>query len=89
MPSMSFVDLDILMFSAEMAIFVEGTHLAQDYAVSPTFLIPAFVVIHTINFTNFHKSQKKDMIFELRHLFISESMSKINFQYHCDNYVPQ
>ena len=45
MPSMSFVDLDILMFSAEMAIFVEGTHLAQDYAVSPTFLIPAFVVV--------------------------------------------
>ena len=59
MLSMSFVDLDTLMFSAEMAIFVEGTRLAQDCAVSPTFLIPTFVVIHTINFTNFHKSQKK------------------------------
>ena len=35
----------ILMFSAEMAIFVEGTRLAQDYAVSPTFLIPAFVIL--------------------------------------------
>ena len=45
MLSMSFVDLDILMLSAEMATFVEGTRLAQDYAVSPTFLIPAFVVL--------------------------------------------
>ena len=44
MLSMSFVDLDTLMFSAEMAIFVEGTHLAQDYAVSPMCFISAFVV---------------------------------------------
>ena len=59
MLSMSFVDLDILMFCAEMATFVEGTHLAQDYAVSPTFLIPAFVDININSFTNFHKSQQK------------------------------
>ena len=90
MLSMSFVDLDFLMFSAEMATFVEGTRLAQDYAVSPTFLIPAFVVIHINSFTIFHKSQQKlDVIFELSHLCLSKSMSKIIFENHCDYYVPQ
>ena len=55
------------MFSVEMAIFVEGTRLAQEYAVSPTFLIlPAFVEIHVNSFSNFHNSQqKKDVIFKL------------------------
>ena len=40
MNSQSPAYMDSQMFSVEMAIFVEGTLLAQEYAVSPTFLIP-------------------------------------------------
>ena len=44
MLSMSFVAKDLQMFNAEMAMFVEGTLLAQGYAVSQAFsleLVPS------------------------------------------------
>ena len=72
------------MFSVEMAIFVEGTRLAQEYAVSPTFLIlPAFVVIHVSQASNIafllDLAQMSDLDFGLIQQNIS--IKKASFQY--------